>query len=217
MTTDTELAAIAYDLGPSYPLTHKDDAVRAIAAHGTIEFRGKMYDAGWGAELLPAFFFPIGSPTEFLAKVGELLVARGLAPFPSESACATPAPTVPDEPPATHVAEVISRIQLALCSPTSDGVLPPDRVDALDIVAHGLAFAGHPDGLRLWREALWGQRLQPEAAETIEVMGEYVTAAAQRGEWAAITAICDCLDELLEPSLLGTRHVGGVSNAPRSD
>lgn len=210
MTTDTMLEAIAYDTRLDFPLHHKDDLVGAMTLRATVDFQGKLYDAGRGAELLPDFFFPIDSPDDFLTKVGELLIARGLAPWPSARVRTAPDQSVPTEPLESHLAEVIARIRVALCSPARDGLLPPDCVDAVDIVAHGLDFAGHPDGLSLWREALWGQRLVPEAVVAIEVLGEHVTAAAQRGEWAAITAICDCLDELLEPSLLATHHVGGI-------
>lgn len=213
MKLGAEVEAVAVNPLLQYPIREKAELLEALSHGFVVRFRDKAYDAAKNASLLPQFFFPINAPDDFTAKVGELLVARGLTPCPPRSMTTDRSDfRVSSEPPATRIEEVLARIEVALLSPVRDGFLPVERVDALDIIMHGLDFSSHSDGLELWREALWRQRLDGEARKAIMLMADYVTAAAQRGEWAAISAICDCLDDLLEPDLLASRHIGGTMN-----
>lgn len=206
MDLDEDVAKIVQDVSLCYPVRNRDDLVASLQKIGMVTFLGNEYVAAQGGELLPPFLFPMKDQNDFTDKVGELLVSRGLVPFPPSAPLGRPfIVQVPSDRPTTHIGEVIARLELALCSPVHDGLLPQDRVDAIDIITHALEFTRHPDGLRLWREALWGHRLHPDAKGAIEAMGEYVTAAAQRGEWESLTAICDCVEVLLEEDMLEKR------------
>ena len=65
-----------------YPIANKADFVASMSRLGhPIRFRGQVYDAGYGANLVPDFFFPVTSEHDLLAKVSELLMSRGLLPL----------------------------------------------------------------------------------------------------------------------------------------
>ena len=76
-----EVVAIIRDLHLEYPVVTRDDFVARISnSRDTIVFRDIAYDAAFGASLLPAFYFPITSEQDLLAKAIELMMARGLVP-----------------------------------------------------------------------------------------------------------------------------------------
>lgn len=66
----------------SYPLETKDEFIAQMArVRQRVNFRGRRYDVSSAAQLVPDFFFPVTSEADLLVKVGELLMARGLAPL----------------------------------------------------------------------------------------------------------------------------------------
>lgn len=214
MLGDVEVARIAGSYPLTFPITSKSDLVAQMSLSSTITFRDIVYNARSAADLVPGFFFPLTSSDDFIAKSSELIASRGLADLPPEwtEPDATGASTehIPPADGGWRVDDVVGRLESSLAMPVSDGRLPRDRVDAIDVVSHALDFVDHPRGLELWREALWGRRLAPDARSAVEAMTVHVRAAAERGEWTTISEICDCLEELLEPSVAARRHVGGV-------
>lgn len=100
-----------------------------------------------------------------------------------------------------HINNVVESIRKRVEAPRYGEKLPKDAVEAVDIVHHGLVFSGHPQGMDLWRSALWGRQLEAEAEESLRAMLEYLLAAIDRGEMDAVSRICDCLHEIMPPSL----------------
>ena len=78
---DSEIAALLRLRDLTYPIATKADFVRLMTrAAEPVLFRGRRYDPGFAARLVPEFFFPVTSEQDLVAKLGELLVARGLSP-----------------------------------------------------------------------------------------------------------------------------------------
>jgi hypothetical protein len=101
-----------------------------------------------------------------------------------------------------HINNVVQsirrRIETRLLRVTAIGQkLDPDTVEAIDVVHHALTFIRHPRGLELWRRALWGKELDPQAEAALREMLVYLLAAVERGELEAVNRICDCLHEIL--------------------
>lgn len=77
-----ELAEISRTRGLTYPIEKKSDFVAQMCSSGEpIVFRGRAYDPEWSSQLIPAFFFPVASERDLLAKAMELLMARGMVPL----------------------------------------------------------------------------------------------------------------------------------------
>jgi hypothetical protein len=69
----------------SYPISSKNGFVEQMTrSQRSIAFQGRRYDVAAAVKLIPSFFFPIASERDLLAKVSDLLVARGLAPMSAE-------------------------------------------------------------------------------------------------------------------------------------
>ena len=97
-------------------------------------------------------------------------MARGLMPTDDKqsppSDAGMPAPMAPPRrrrnrsPPRSLTC---SRSRVPPLPPPRGGRLDRETVEALDVVTHALVFVGHPHGLDLWRDALWGRRLSAGA------------------------------------------------------
>ncbi|MEO7143305.1 MAG: hypothetical protein ABI165_07345 [Bryobacteraceae bacterium] len=99
----------------------------------------------------------------------------------------------------THIDNVVASIQARIKAPRSGEKLEKDAVESIDIVHHGLVFTRHERGMELWRSALWEQRLEPEAEQSLRAMLVYLLAAVARGEIEEVSKICDCLHEIMPP------------------
>jgi hypothetical protein len=99
----------------------------------------------------------------------------------------------------SHINSVVESIRNRVQSPRDGEKLSKDAVEAVDIVHHGLVFSGHPEGMELWRAALWNSRLEKDAEESLRSMLVYLLAAIDRGEMDAVSKICDCLHEIMPP------------------
>jgi hypothetical protein len=68
----------------SFPIATKQQFVEQLVATGDrIVFQGRTYDTRAGAESMPDFFFPLESIDDLFVKAVELIVSRGLLPFPN--------------------------------------------------------------------------------------------------------------------------------------
>jgi hypothetical protein len=82
LAPDPEVAAVIRSRNLSYPIAIKADFVALMTrSRQPVLYRGKAYDPGFGASLVPDFFFPVTSEQDLIAKVTELLMARGLLPL----------------------------------------------------------------------------------------------------------------------------------------
>lgn len=88
-------------------------------------------------------------------------------------------------------------------------VLGRDVIDALDVVHHALEFAGHPQGLALWREALYEGTIAPDGRAAIRQMLAALNEAVVNDETQRILEICDCLEVFMRPQ---TQARGGSSS-----
>lgn len=79
---DAEVVAVIRSRNLTYPVASKADFVALMTrSRQPVLFRGTAYDPGFGASLVPEFFFPVTSEQDLIAKVTELLMARGLLPL----------------------------------------------------------------------------------------------------------------------------------------
>lgn len=78
-------------------------------------------------------------------------------------------------------------------------VLGREVIDALDVLHHALEFAGHPQGLVLWREALYEGTIAPEGRAAIQQMLAFLNEAMANDETQRILEICDCLEVFMRP------------------
>jgi hypothetical protein len=101
---------------------------------------------------------------------------------------------------ATHIENVVALIESRMAAPRVHDVLEPETVEAIDVVNHALNFVHHPRALELWREALWGGALAPDAKAAVVAMMGHLLEAIARGEFEAISRICDCLNAYLPPA-----------------
>jgi hypothetical protein len=76
-----ELRRLARSRDLRFPIKAKALFVEQMTAGPPVTFRGETYDAAFAAQLIPAFFFPLASEDELLAKTLELLMARGMVPL----------------------------------------------------------------------------------------------------------------------------------------
>jgi hypothetical protein len=71
--------------GLSFPIASSGELGEQLAKTGEqIVFRGVCYDTRSGAELMPEFFFPLVSLEDLTVKAAELILSRGLLPFPDQ-------------------------------------------------------------------------------------------------------------------------------------
>jgi hypothetical protein len=79
--SDSELASLIRSRDLTYPIATKAEFVHLMTrSPAPVLFRGRRYDAEFGASLVPEFFFPATSEQDLLTKIGELLISRGLLP-----------------------------------------------------------------------------------------------------------------------------------------
>jgi len=77
-----EIAELLRGRSLSYPIETKAAFIEQMAASSDqVVFRGRSYDARFGAGLIPDFFFPLASEEDLVTKVAELLISRGLLPL----------------------------------------------------------------------------------------------------------------------------------------
>jgi hypothetical protein len=98
-----------------------------------------------------------------------------------------------------HIDNIVANIRARIQAERSGDKLAKDAVEAIDIVHHGLVFSRHRDGMALWRRALWDRQLDPEAEVSLRDMLEYLLAAVARGDFQAVSNICDCLNDIMPP------------------
>ena len=208
-TPESELIALLRDRHLEYPIASKADFLTLMnRSRQPVRFRGTAYGAGFGANLVPSFFFPVTSERDLITKLTELLMSRGLACV-ERSALAPEAASVGSAPedsraaPTTQrgdraVASLVPELESRLGRPAAQGVLDRETVEALDVVTHALAFVGHPRGLELWREALLRRRFSDEVRQAVVTMLEYLTDAVAEGRTDEVSEICDCLFVVLE-------------------
>jgi hypothetical protein len=98
-----------------------------------------------------------------------------------------------------NIPAVIAGLEHEITQRSPRGELGRDATHALDVVYHALVFTGHPNGLRLWREALWNHHIDTEALRAIEQMLQHLDVEVAAGNADAISAVCDCLHTLFEP------------------
>jgi hypothetical protein len=94
---------------------------------------------------------------------------------------------------------VVAGLERQIACPRNAPVLARETVEALDVVYHALVFTRHRGGLRLWREALWNGRMDPEARQAVERMLCHLDVEVAAGNAGAIGAICNCLHTLFKP------------------
>jgi hypothetical protein len=81
VSSHSELASLIRSRSLTYPIATKAEFVRLMTrSSAPVLFRRRRYDPGFGARLVPEFFFPAVSEQDLLTKIGELLISRGLLP-----------------------------------------------------------------------------------------------------------------------------------------
>jgi hypothetical protein len=202
-----EVAGLVRSLNLSYPISTPDGLVTQVVESGrSVVFRGEDYDSRFAASLLPAFCFPLANEEDLIAKTAELLMARGLLPL---QPLPWSAPQVLGAASPLHhrdraIDAIVSTLEQRIREGSTEGILDPEAVEALDAVTHALCFVEEPEGLSLWREALWNRRLVGPAKQALASMLEYLNKAVARGENDAVSQICDCLEVLLEPHFVAS-------------
>jgi len=200
------VAAVARGI-PAYPVPTKEEFVELLARSGVVRFRDTDYDARSAADLVPAFFFPLESEEDFLAKVHDLLVSRGLEPTAVRATHAPePAPDLTRAPAATVVAYVTERVAHGPLPPLPDG----GWVDAVDYVTHALDLVRPPGALAAWRATVHDGELTATARAALVELVTFVRTAAVEGRWEVASRICDCMGDLVDPTLAPQR-VGGLT------
>jgi hypothetical protein len=195
---DSELAFLIRSRGLTYPITTKAEFVRLMTgAPSPVVFRRQRYDPGFGASLVPEFFFPATSEQDLLTKISELLISRGLLPVSFGSTAFRAArkrlSRSLTQQSAGSVKQVVDELELHIRRAPAKDVLDRQAVEALDVVGHALAFVRHPRALELWRDALWNRELVPEAREAVAAMLDFMAKAAREGRDDEISRVCDCL------------------------
>ena len=80
----SEVVILIRSLDLKYPIVSKAEFITMMSrSKQPVIFRGKAFEASYGASLVPDFFFPVTSEEDLILKVSELLMARGLLPLPS--------------------------------------------------------------------------------------------------------------------------------------
>lgn len=86
-----EIAELVRKHALRYPIQSKEEFVSQMVAKGQpVVFRGTAYDPAFAANLMPAFFFPVISPSDMVGKAMELIISRGLLPFPTAQRASDP-------------------------------------------------------------------------------------------------------------------------------
>ena len=96
-----------------------------------------------------------------------------------------------------HVRAVASSLEQRIKGRSEQGLIDKEAVLALDVVAHALTFAKSPDGVTLWREALWQRRLSEPSRAALNELLSYIVDATARGELGAASSICNCLEAVV--------------------
>lgn len=113
---------------------------------------------------------------------------------------------------ACDVADTVERLRRDVAKRPSEAArLGPSTVLALDVLYHALMFVEHPEGLSIWRTALWEGRLEEPGVVAITALLEHLNAAVAAGEAHRVTEICDCLEELMDPNAVPRERVGGLA------
>ncbi|MGI5148114.1 hypothetical protein ACQEVC_17335 [Plantactinospora sp. CA-294935] len=207
---DSDLARIARESQLEYPIATKSEFVEQMSRAPQVTFRGVAYETRFAAALIPGFFFPISSAEDLVRKTTELLATRGLrAPSPPSTGANRRAGGRPTGP-GRSIEEILADLEATITDPTVDET-DRHRIDALDVVTHAFEFVGHPRALDLWREAVAG-RFPAATRATVGTMLRHMKQAIDRGDWDAVTAVCDCLFDLYHPGTPRV-HVGGIRRA----
>ena len=217
----SDLVALIRSRGVEYPISSKADFVALMSRSGQpVSFRGRMYDAAYGAGLVPEFFFPVTSETDLLAKLEQLLVSRGLLTVSEASrpvlataaaAAAAVQPPATGQPPSAIVAAnpaistIVGDLELQIRKASTASRLERETVEAVDVVTHALGFDRHPRALELWRQMLTEGRLSGETRDAVVRMLEYLAEAVEDGRIEEVSRICDCLHAVL-PLTASLRH-----------
>lgn len=208
-----DLRGIAYAPCLRYPIATKAEFVAQLSTVGSVTFRRTEYQAA-AANLIPAFFFPVPSADELVERTMDLLVARGLAAAPESARPALPpGPVARRDRMSPHLARIVARIELSIAQFPPDGRTDVECIHALDVLTHALDFVDHPEGLSIWREALWKRRLHPDGYRALTKMLEHLQAEVALGHVAAASEICDCLEDLVDPDVTPRPRVGGLRRA----
>jgi hypothetical protein len=201
-TLHSEVVTLIRFLELEYPIASKGDFLALMnRTRRPVPFRGRTYEVGFGANLIPDFFFPVTSEAELILKITELLMSRGLLALDDRAAPATADVAIGRMEPlasVTHpvdreISDVVQEVESHIRRPAAAGALDRETVEALDVVTHALVFVRHPFGLELWREALWGRQLPDEARDAVVRMLEYLNDAVAQGRTQEVSRICDCL------------------------
>jgi len=200
---DDDLAALAHTR-LTFPVATKSEFVRQVAVRPTVTFAGTRHESRSAAALIPGFFFPLVTAADFHSKVRDLLVSRGLVPAPRPRPFRPPVTDLTRQTPEGVVAQVRAWVAAGPGSGEPDHVW----VDTIDYLTHALDLVQPFDAFRLWRAAVLEGDLAPAAAEAVRSMVEEVRRAAADGDWSVASEICDCLAQLVDPSLM-RQHVGG--------
>ena len=80
----------------------------------------------------------------------------------------------------SHSAYVVDMVNFLIQTRPEQGALNGDCVLAMDILMHALKFCNLPDGLTIWREALWQRRLPSPGRQAIVEMIDDIVAANDR-------------------------------------
>ncbi|GIG92098.1 hypothetical protein [Plantactinospora endophytica] len=204
---DNDLARIAREFQLEYPIATKSEFVEQMSRSPEVTFRGVAYETRFAAALIPGFFFPISSADDLIRKATELLATRGLRVPAPPSTGATRRPGGRPDGPARSIEEILADLETTITDPTVDET-DRHRIEALDVLTHAFEFVGHPQALELWRAAVAGH-LPATTRDTVGTMLRYMKQAIDRGDWDAVSAVCDCLFDLYHPESPRV-HIGGI-------
>lgn len=101
----------------------------------------------------------------------------------------------------THSAYIADMVHFLIQTRPEHGALNGDCVLAMDILMHALKFCDVPDGLMIWREALWHRILPSPGRQAIVGMIDHIIAANDRGELNSAGKICNCLSAVMDPAV----------------
>lgn len=191
-----------------FPILKKEDFVNGMTGLGSVAFRGTTYSAHSGAELVPAFFFPMVTPGDLAEKVHLLLASRGL----EATTRWQPEPPSRDAPPDLTRADADAVIEYvaARVAVGPQGPLPDHAwVDAVDYVTHALEYADPPSAMDDWRATVADGEMNLSARTALRDLVQFVRTAAVEGRWEVASKICDCMEDLVDPSM-APQHVGGI-------
>jgi hypothetical protein len=79
-----ELSELVHSRNLLYPIRNKADFLSQMLSGGPVIYKGTPYDPGYASSLVPAFFFPVNSEEEMIARATELMISRGHLPVSSQ-------------------------------------------------------------------------------------------------------------------------------------